>query len=861
MQNNNLIDLKKFQAAKQNKAAEEIEYLAKLELFRLEKQKKMRQEAALSAQKQKQEREKDNIINRVSFFEKNTFWFKLGRLFLFLLIFLLPLFFLPATIYPVDANKQFLAVFLVAASLLCYLANAYFARKIIYSKSVLIFAAIFFAIAGGLSAFFSISPNNSLFGDFSQADVFVNLVIYGLALYLTAVFFKREDFNKIGIVFLASVILMSLLGLAQLAGFYIFPFDFAKQAGFNVFGSMINFDIFIAFGLALIVAALAELEMSLKAKAGLIFAGLLIALNMILINYQPVWILLAIIMAAYAIYKFTFRSPGNAASSIGSGAPLLIGIAAFLFALAGPSLPKIVKMPDLPIDVKPNFSATMNISKSALGGFRLLTGTGLATFSSQYKAYRPVELNQSDFWRIKFNQGFSFAATYVITSGIIGLLSLLFIIFAFARIAAKNIEDKKAMVISVGLLFMILGWFYFPAYFVGFIFSFIALGLLAALDSRPEELDFSRAPKSRAIIGLALIIAFTAGAVSLLYFSGKKYAAAYYFQNGLKKYNSGDTVKSAENILRAVSLDQGNDQYLRSAGQFMIIDAEKSRDASVELNKDAKFQAKIAEAIAYAKSAAEVNSAEAENWQNLGDIYEKIINIANGADSFAESSYRKATELDPKNPDYLIGRARVLMFSARQAQDDKIKQEKIGGAIDALEKAVSLKPDYAASRFQLGLAYAEAERKDEAIKEFEFAKTLSDFDAPINFQLGILYYNSDDFDKAKTEMEAAIGLDPNFSNARYVLGLIYDKKGQKDNAISQFERVLILNPNSAEVKNILNNLKTKGSAFAGEKSVSSDSVNQSLKLPEADQKKVFEPPVDNSAGENILTPSKQVPKE
>lgn len=846
MQNNNLIDLKKFQSKKEIDASEKAEYLAKLELLRREKQEKTRQE--------------NNAFGGAPFSSEKSLWLKFGRFFLFLLIFLLPLFFLPATIYPIDANKQFLAVFLVSASFLCYLANSYFSRKIIYSKSILIAAALFFVIAGGISAFFSISPNNSLYGDFTQPDVFLNFIVYGIALYLAAVFFKKEDFNKIGIVFLASMILISLLGLSQLAGFYIFPFDFAKQAGFNVFGSIINFGIFIAFGLTLVIAALAELNISLKVKAVLIFAGLLIALNLILINYQPIWILLAIMMTVYAIYKFTFKSEGGAVSSIGSSAPLLISIVAFLFALVSPSLPNVINMPGIPVDVKPSFSATTNISKEALKGFRILTGTGLATFSSQYSLYRPVELNQSNFWRIRFNQGFSFVSTCLATAGIIGALSVLLVIFAFARTASKNIEDKKAIVVSIGALFMILGWFYFPASLTGLIFSFIALGLLAALGSDPKEFDFSRAAKSRAVIAFVLIIIFAAGATSLLYLSGKKYAAAFYFEKGLKEYSAGDIARSSENIWRAISLDQDNDQYLRSASQFSIIGAENSRDPNIELNKDAKFQGKIADAVQLAKRATEVNPADSENWYNLGDIYEKIINVAGGADSFAESSYRKASELSPKNPDPLISKAKVLMFAARQAQDDKIKEDRTAEAIDSLKKAIELKSDYAASHFQLGMAYAQAERKDDAIKEFEFTKVLSDFDAPVNFQLGLLYYNSDDFDKAKIEMENAINQDSNFSNARYVLGLIYDKKGQKNNAIEQFEKVLKLNPNSAEVKDILNNLKTKGSAFATGKTVSSETVNQSLANNEISSNEIINPSANSLIEGNFQLPFGESPQ-
>lgn len=831
MQNNNLIDLKKSQAAQSDTASEEAAYLAKLEHLRMENQKKTRPETALQAE----ERDKKEAFNYVAAAPENSFWLKLGRSFLYILIFLLPLFFLPTTIYPVDANKQFLAIFLVLAALISYVANSYFTKKIIYSRSIAVLAAAVFVVAGGISTLFSVFPTGSLYGDLIQADVFVNFIIYTLALYLIAVFFKKGDFDKIGLVFVASLAAISILGLLQLFGVYIFPFDFAKQAGFNVFGSVINFDIFIAFGLVLIIAILTEVSISQKTKIILISTGLLIALNLILINYQMVWILLAIIMVIYAIYKFTFKPDSASVLSTGSGAPLIIGIVAFLFALVSPSLSQVFKMPDLPIDIKPNFSATLDISKNALGGFRVLSGTGLATFSSEYNAYRPVELNKSDFWRIKFNQGFSFVATYITTAGVIGIISILFLIFAFARLAMRGVGDKRSMVLSVGMLFMILGWFYFPASFVGLMFSFIVLGLLVVLDSESEELDFLTASKNSIVVGFAAIIILAAGGVSILYATGTKYAAAYYFQNGLSKYDPSNISKSSENILRALSLDQENDQYLRSASQLLIVEAQNSRNASVELNKDTEFQTKIAASVQYAKRATEINPSDFENWYNLGDIYEKIISIAGGADAFAENSYRKASELNPKNPDPLIGQAKVLMFTARQAKDNKVKQEKISGAMGALEKAVELKSDYAASHYQLGIAYMQAERKDDAIKELEFTKTLTDFDAPINFQLGMLHYNNNDFDKAKAEMEAAISLDPNFSNARYVLGLIYDKKDQKDKAISEFEKVLRLNPTSAEVKKILGNLKTKGSAFVNDAPVSSEAIDQSLGLPLADQ--------------------------
>ena len=863
MENNNIIDLKNFKPKKKDESIEIKKHLAELEQQQLEKQKKIRDESELVFQKEKEEVKKavsssslaeKDVFHKTSSSQINTIWFRMGKFFLLLLIFLLPLFFLPITIYPVDANKQFLAAFFISISLICYLVNFYFSRKIVYSKSILSVAVASFVIIGGLSTLFSVSPNVSFYGDLTQANVFINFVVYALALYLVIVFFKKEDFNKIGIIFLASTILISILSLFQLFGMYIFPYDFAKQAGFNVFGSVINFDIYITFGLVLIVAALTELNVSLKVKAGLIFTGLLIALNLFLINYQPIWVLLMAIMVIYAIYKFIFNSENNKSSLVSSSIPLIIGIIAFLFVMVSPSLPKIMDMPDIPVDIKPNFSSTLDISKNALEGSRIFTGTGLATFSSQYNIYRPIELNQSNFWQIKFNQGFSFASTYLVTAGILGVLSILFIVFAFMQLAVKNIDNKRSMVISVGILFMILGWFYFPSSYINLLFLFVALGFLTVLSSDLKEIDLSRAKKQYIVASLLIIFIFAAGATSLFYISGKRYVAAFYFQTGLNKYNSGDTAESTEDVLKAISLDQDNDQYLRSASQFMIVDAQNSRDPNVELGEDNKFQGKIADSVKLAKRATEVNPAEAENWYNLGSIYEKIINIVDGADSFAQSNYHRASELNPKDPNPLIGEAKILMFMARQAQDGQIDEEKINSAIDALEKAVKLKSNYATSHFQLGLAYMLAERSDEAIRELEFTRTLANFDASMNFQLGMMYYNNNNLDKAKTEMENAVGLDPDFSNARYVLGLIYDKKGDKNSAISQFERILELNPNNDEVKEILNNLRTKGSSFVDDEPILTPPIDQPLDLPESDSEEAIDTSDNTSVDENSVIP-------
>ncbi len=204
------------------------------------------------------------------------------------------------------------------------------------------------------------------------------------------------------------------------------------------------------------------------------------------------------------------------------------------------------------------------------------------------------------------------------------------------------------------------------------------------------------------------------------------------------------------------------------------------------------------------------------NWNVLGFIYRNIIGIVSGAAEWAIKSYQKALELDPNNP-YIfneIGLIELTKFdlAAQQGREEE-KNENLRLAKENFEKAISLKPDYVPSHFQLAMISVREKKIDDAISQLESKKPFALQDIGWAFQLGLLYYNNNQLDKAKAEFERAVELDPNYSNARYFLGLIYDKQGNKNLAIEQFERIEKFNPDNQELKKILSNLRTGKSAL------------------------------------------------
>lgn len=793
---------------------------------------------------------------------KNSAWLKIGKLSLYLLIFLLPLFFLPLTIAPVEINKQILASVLVFISFICYLANSIETRKIVYHKSLLSLAVLILLAISAVSAIFSQAKSASIFGDFIQPDSLLCFVVYGLVFYLTGIFFSKKDFHKIATVFFASLVLTAVFGLLQMLGYFILPYispelEFTKQISFNSLGSFSSWSIFIAFGLVLIASALTSLRLSLIHKAVLAVIALFIIGELIVINYSFLWMAIALCMLILTAYCFTVQKKINI--------PMALMIASLFFTLISSSLPAVVKTP---VEVRPSFSSTFDIAKETIwpkadrslieNGKNILFGSGPATFGYDYSLYRSKDLNQTDFWQARFNQGFSFAITLLATGGLLGILAILFLIFSFARQALKSLENKEALVGSMGALFMIITLLIFPPSIVQFAFVFLALGLMTS-ESSAKEISFLNVSKAKSFLAFIILTVFIVGSLALPYLVCQKYVAAVYYQKGIATYNqSGDLIQSLINIDRASALDPGSDQYLRVLSQVLLMDVGdligKSKDDASKANESsARIQNEIALAVQTAARATVINPVDSLNWSNLASVYENIMLLTSGADKFAAENYKKAIQSNPQNPAGYVDLARVLLSTAdlNKDKDKDLWQKSIDEAKSSLEKSLELKSDYATPRFMIALIYAQEGKTQDAIGKMEETKLYAPSDAGLAFQLGVLYYNDNQLDKAGAEFERAVGLNDNYSNARYSLGLVYDKLGKKQMAIEQFEKIAKLNPDNEEIKKILENLRKGNPALEEAAPLPAEKAD----IPLSGEKPEKEINDLNSESDNSIAPS------
>lgn len=781
--------------------------------------------------------------------DRETIWRKITRVSFYLLALLTPLFFLPLTIAPVEINKQIFAAILALVAFAGFLIDSFDKGKIAYPKSLLSFSVVVLLAVFGTSAFLSQSKTVSLYGNLIQPDSLFSFFIYGLVFFLAAVFLKNETdggkkaMERMGRLFFIGLAIATVLGFFQIFGgkidaiILIASLKQIGLIGFNTVGSILNWGVYLAFGLAMIIAVLFGSDK--KKDKRLIGLGFLIFFGLIILNYSLVWLALAATTLLLAAYKFAANFKLNSGLLVIVSLFLLLGI-------AGQSLPAIVPVP---FDSRPSLSATWSVAKESLSGLSLLFGSGPATFGYDYALYRPIELNQTNFWPIRFNQGFSFLATALGTVGVLGVLAILFLIFAFLKHTRReyltNSSEEQVIgntdrtdrtngaaetndlyagpmtqAVSLGIIFLLINWLLAPLFFTQSIFIFLGLGLIAALSGSVKEIFLGNFSKRQSFFAFFVLIVLITASLASIFYLGKKYAAAVYYEKGFAAYNVGDIDKALTRVDKAARFDPRQDQYFQALSRLLLVRIDNlARQGLVNLPPEtqAAIQNAAFLAIESGRQATVVNPADSLNWSNLGGVYEKIIPLAAGADVFAEENYKKAMELDPKNPQEPVNAARSFIIAADLigSKEPSLWREKLNKAKTYLEKSIALKADYAPAHFLSASISLKEGKVKEAIEKLELTKMAAPFDPGLAFQLGLIYYQNNQPDKARLEFERAISIDPNYSNSRYFLGLIYDNFGNKQAALVQFEKIAELNPDNQEIKKIVKNLKSERSALDG----------------------------------------------
>jgi len=754
-----------------------------------------------------------------------TLFNRIIKISIYLLVFLLPLFFLPFSFEAFEFNKQYLLFFLVSIALFAWLAKMVLVDKEIRFKKtpldILVVVFIFIAI---LSAIFSVDKSSSLFGFYGRfSNGLIGLISLGLLYFLitnnTVIDTKKtkdergQTLSTLTLSALLKIFLWSVFFVILMSYFSIFGVwqkitevgplqvklpQIMLQPTFNpVAGSMEGLSIFLAVVISLLVG---RILLAAKGKLSSIINYLLLMASLgllVIIDFRAGWLVLLVTMVlflALAIGKRMFKENVNKLLL-----PIFLMIIAVAFLFIELNLLNLAK--EQVLAQKESWQigfrgAIENIKSGFLG-------SGIGTFHYDFSKFKSLEFNQTLLWQIRFDRAGNYISEILGTMGFLGLISYIALIGFFLMVswfilaATKKGELFSGLPLLIAFLALIIAqFFYYQNTILAFTFWLI-FGLSVVSWQKPiseKVISFKAFPEISLIATAFLII------LALLILGGYFFAAKFYLAD--LKYLGGLGQVGHERIDSLTKASQLNPL----CSQYKIILARTY--LSEVLNETAKpvpDQLALSQntqlAIAQAREASDSSPNLVSTWETLGMIYREIKGIATGALEWGIKSFEKAIALEPTNPVLHTELGKLYLVSDLQK------------ARENFAKAKELKPDYIDALIQDALIdeiesnrlrdegkLEESKAKmAEAISKMENLAITFPLNIEVAFQLGRLYFNGGRMDDAISQLEGVVALFPNHSNAQYSLGIAYQAKGEKEKAIKSFEKVLELNPGNQDV--------------------------------------------------------------
>ncbi|NQV90596.1 tetratricopeptide repeat protein [Candidatus Uhrbacteria bacterium] len=760
----------------------------------------------------------------------------------YLLFFLVPIFFLPWTTNVLENNKQLLFVVLIVIGLVAWLGQMVVTKTFTFKSGWFNLVPGFYVLAVLIASFTSLAGYQTWVGQSAQEYVsFLSIALFIVLFYL--LLNTAQDTLLQRNVLMALFLSAGISGLITLLGMFNvvhLPFEFAQSIGFNTIGTMNGFVSFMTvmmfIGLAMWLVSQEGRDRVIPLGGGGVFLRVLIVLvtlvnllGLIALDFWVFWLIN--IVGVLLLGTFVFIQSQEFPNMRRFALPLLVLFMSILFLF----LPTPLHL-NLPIVVSPSYGTSWNITKQVLSSdtSNLLFGSGPGTYLYDYLLYKPVGVNASQFWSLRFDRAKSDLMTTLGTLGVVGtffwvVLMLWVGVKAVGRLVFERDHEewKMTYVLFTGWAVLLLTHVLYSS---NFTMTFLLWGFTGLLASKVSlkfwKSDFSRSPR----LGLVTSFAFAIVAVMVvasLFVTGSRYAAEVAFATAVELDTSGEG--SIDEVIaqlnRAVLFNGLSDVYERNLSSAYLMKARELIAASSESERTSEQTQVIVDMVTASVSAAaratEIEPSYVSNWVMRGSIYRDLMSFAQGAEDLAAQSFLNAISLEPNNPLHRTNLGRVYLTvadrarSLKSAEDPELAAQASEQEVTLLAsaeamflKATELKSDYLPAHYYLAATYEREGKLEQAAARLVALRNNNPTDIGLAFQLSQMLIRLEEYEIAQQELERIVALNPNYSNALWYLASMYEISGEREKAIEIIKQVVVLNPSNDVAKARLVRLKS-----------------------------------------------------
>jgi hypothetical protein len=626
--------------------------------------------------------------------EKISFWS------LFLVVVLLPIFFLPFAEVPVETGKGLLLIVGLAVSLIFWLAARFSDGKITLPRSSLLVATGGIVVSFLAAAIFSPVRTVSFFGQMLDFGTFWFILAAALLMLVSSLVLgeaKRAKTVLLGVV--SSFVVLFIFQVLRMFFPQTLSLGILSAKTDNILGSWNSLGLFAGF---IATVALFLVEFFSISKLFKWLLGIIIAMSLlfvVLVNFPLIWGIVGVFALLIFVYKISFFSAGKQSDTQSPYFPsfslAVIMISLFFFMawqFVGTFIPSRMGLSN--VEVSPSLSATLSVMRNTLYHSPVI-GSGPNRFGEMWAMYKPLAINSTIFWDTSFASGSGSLPTFAVTTGALGILAWVVFLILFLSTGIKSLWSSVKKGISIELALFFLAALYllvcsimYSSGSVIFLLGFAFTGVFIGLSSSGAEegkghvsFSFMTHPKRSFFFILAVVFLMVlTAAMSFTYI--ERFVSVPYFGRAI----SASSIPVAEaDIIKATSF-YTNDLYLRTYSQVYLAKMNSiiAKGSNLSDSDKSDLQASFNQAVQAAQLATQYDKTSYLNYRMLGSVYELVAPLGvTGAYDKAIQAYNQASTLDPLNPGIKLDIGRSYFENSDTAN-----------AKTYVNQAISLKGDY-----------------------------------------------------------------------------------------------------------------------------------------------------------------------
>lgn len=347
----------------------------------------------------------------------------------------------------------------------------------------------------------------------------------------------------------------------------------------------------------------------------------------------------------------------------------------------------------------------------------LFLGVGPTNFITAFTLGKPVSFNSSPYWNIIFTSSSSFLLNLATEAGVVAAALFIIIFFKSFKLLIKSIHDCSArqpitynqLPFQVALVFALFLQIIFPGSMVLFILTLVLLAFASA-QNPGLTIDLTSLHQTPYYLLLLPILA----SLVVVYFGGRWYLAEMYFKQSLEAALNNQGTVAYNLAFKAINTNSSIDRYYLAFSKLNLVLANALAAKEKPTDEDKQnIPRLVQQSIDNGRNAVVLNRTNIQNWDNLAQTYGALVNFATGSATWAVSSYQQKIQLDPVNPQNHLSFGRLYM-----------NMQKYPEAEDQFRQAIALKPDLAASYYNLALALQEQKKYQEAYSALQTTSAL-----------------------------------------------------------------------------------------------------------------------------------------